>query len=168
MIGERKMRIQFEYLREYESLLKTTQLQRDYQEFLKFFKQLRVYLEQELPAYAFLGGVMENGMDYSYFQFTGDALRKQGLKIVIAYVHGACSLEIWLSGVNRKTQAAVFERLQKSGTDYEQTPDPNRFDYILKAKILPARGFSGGDELFDELRDSTLRFIEDVSRLCAN
>jgi len=162
------MSIRFDYVLEYESLLKTTNLQRDYQEFLKFFKQLRVYLEQELPEYAFLGGIMENGMDYSYFQFTGGALREQGLKIVIAYVHKTSSLEVWLSGVNRKTQATVFARLQTTGTDYEQTPDPNRFDYILKAKILPARGFSGGDDVFGDIRGNVLRFLEDVSWLCAN
>lgn len=162
------MEIHFEYIQEYESLLKTTHLQRDYQEFVKFFKQLRVSLEQEIPSCSFLGGIMENGMDYSYFQFTSDALREQGLKIVIAYVHTTCSLEVWLSGVNRKTQASVFARLQKAGTDYEQTPDPNRFDYILKEKILPTRGFSGGDELFAELHANVARFLANVTRLCAN
>lgn len=160
------MSIQFAYLREYETLLQTTPLQRDYQEFLKFFRLLRADLERALPACSFSGGVLENGMDYAYFQFTCDALRKQGLKLVVAYVHAACSLEVWLSGVNRKTQAEVFARLQKTGTDYEQTPDPNRFDYILKAKLLPARGFSGGDELFDEIRGNVLRFLENATRLC--
>lgn len=162
------MEIHFEYIQEYESLLKTTHLQRDYQEFVKFFKQLRVSLEQEMPSCSFLGGIMENGMDYSYFQFTSDALREQGLKIVIAYVHTTCSLEVWLSGVNRKTQASVFARLQKTGTDYEQTPDPNRFDYILKEKILPTRGFSGGDELISELHANVARFLANVTHLCAN
>ena len=161
------MDIRLEYIQEYETLLKTTHLQRDYQEFLAFFKYLRVYLERELPDYSFAGGIVENGMDYSYFQFTGDGLREQGLKIVIAFVHKTCALEVWLSGVNRKTQAAVFELLQKTGTEHEQTPDPNRFDYILKSKILPARGFAGGDELFCDIRDNALRFIEDVTRLCA-
>ena len=162
------MEIRFEYIQEYESLLKTTHLQRDYQEFVKFFKQLRVSLEQALPDCSFLGVIMENGMDYSYFQFTNDALREQGLKIVIAYVHTTCSLEVWLSGVNRKTQASVFARLQKTGTNYEQTPDPNRFDYILKTKILPARGFSGGDDVFCDIRANVSRFLEDVSWLCAD
>ncbi|MCE5189885.1 MAG: hypothetical protein LLF75_12005 [Eubacteriales bacterium] len=161
------MEIHFEYLREYESLLQSTPLQRDYQEFLRFFKYLRADLEQAFPSCAFLGGAVENGMDYSYFQFTDDALRTHGLKIVIAYVHKACSLEIWLSGVNRKTQADVFSRLQKTGTDYEQTPDPNRFDYILKAKLLPEGGFSGGDSLFGEIRVNVRRFLEDVTVLCA-
>ena len=161
------MSICFDFIREYESLLKTTPLQRDYQEFLKFFKQLRVYLEQELPGVTFLGVPVENGMDYAYFQFTSEALREQGLKIVIAYVHTTCSLEVWLSGVNRKTQASVFARLQKTGADYEQTPDPNRYDYILKEKILPASGFSGGDELFAEIGETVARFVENVTRLCA-
>ena len=161
------MDIRLEYIQEYETLLKTTHLQRDYQEFLAFFKYLRVYLERELPDYSFMGAIVENGMDYSYFQFTDDGLREQGLKIVIAFVHKTCALEVWLSGVNRKTQVSVFARLQKTGTDYEQTPDPNRFDYILKASILPARGFSGGDELFTEIRDNARRFIANVTRLCA-
>lgn len=162
------MEIRFDYLLEYETFLKTTSLQRDYQEFLKFFKYLRVYLEQNLPASLFMGGITENGMDYAYFQFTNEALRTQGLKIVIAYVHNTTSLEAWLSGVNRKTQAEVFARLQKTGTDYEQTPDPNRFDYILKTGILPAPGFSGGDAIYSDILENVARFFENVTQLSAN
>ncbi len=71
----------------YKKLIQTTELERSYQEFLRLFRFLRVELEKELPDYRFQGNIVENGMDYSYFQFTNDTLKKKGLKIAVTSIH---------------------------------------------------------------------------------
>jgi hypothetical protein len=159
------MDIRFDYIREYAAILRTSPLQRDYREFVKFFRRLRVYLEKELPQFRFTGGITENGMDYAYFQFTDAAWKREGLKFVVAFVHGSFSLEVWLSGMNRETQARLHRQLQKSGSPYELSPDPNRFDYIVKEVVLTEGDFSGGDELFGRIRERVLRFADGAKRL---
>ena len=64
------MIINKKYINDYKELIRTTNLQKGYQEFIKFFRYLRSYLEKEFSGYAFSGSIVENAMDYSYFQFT--------------------------------------------------------------------------------------------------
>ena len=59
-----------ELLASYRALLQHTDLQKAYQEFVRLFRYLRVQLEKQLPGYTFQGGIVENAMDYAYFQFT--------------------------------------------------------------------------------------------------
>ena len=80
------------------------------------FRFLRVRLEQEMPAYTFQGGIVENAMDYSYFQCASPALKGLGLKLAVVFVHRPFRLEVWLSGRNRACQQQWHKRLQAGGT----------------------------------------------------
>lgn len=86
--------INIEYISEYKEIIKNTNLQKGYQEFIKVFKYLRVNLEKEMPDFKFTGNIVENNMDYSYFQFTNNQLKEKGLKIVFTFVHKTFTYEI--------------------------------------------------------------------------
>ncbi len=124
-----------ELLASYRALLQHTDLQKAYQEFVRLFRYLRVQLEKQLPGYTFQGGIVENAMDYAYFQFTDPRLRAAGLKIVIVFVHRDFQLEVWLSGVNRKAQCAWAEKLGAGAPPFLPSQDPARTDYILRAPV---------------------------------
>lgn len=113
-----------ELLASYRALLQHTDLQKAYQEFVRLFRYLRVQLEKQLPGYTFQGGIVENAMDYAYFQFTDPRLRAAGLKIVIVFVHRDFQLEVWLSGVNRKAQCAWAEKLGAGAPPFLPFPGP--------------------------------------------
>lgn len=85
--------------------------------------------------YTFQGGIVENAMDYAYFQFADPRLRAAGLKIVIVFVHRDFQLEVWLSGVNRKAQCAWAEKLGAGAPPFLPSQDPARTDYILRAPV---------------------------------
>ena len=159
------MKIPFDEIREYAQILRSTNLQRDYQAFLSFFRQLRAHLEQEFPAFQFSGAIAENGMDYAYFAFTNASWKREGLKFVVAFVHRTFTLELWLSGANRETQARWHRQWQKTGAAYELSPDPNRFDYILREVVFTEEDFSVGDAAFAEIDARIRRFLDGVSRL---
>ena len=96
-------------LETYRTLLQTTDLQRAYQEFIRLFRFLRNELERQLPDFHFQGSIAENAMDYAYFSFTNPDLKEKGLKLVVAFVHRNFQLEVWLSGINRKSQCRWAE-----------------------------------------------------------
>ena len=75
------------YIEEYKKIIQTTNLQKGYQEIIKFFRYLRNYLQKEMNDFYFTGNIVENNMDYSYFQFTNENLKKKGLKIVFVFLH---------------------------------------------------------------------------------
>lgn len=129
-------------LETYRSLLRDTELQRAYQEFVRFFRWLRGSLEQQLPEFRFQSGIAENAMDYAYFSFTSPELREKGLKLVVAFVHKEFQLEVWLSGVNRQAQCRWADRLPGCEAPMEKTADPAHLDYLVRLPVTadPADG----------------------------
>lgn len=118
----------------YKTLLQTTNLQQAYQEFIRFFRYLRIELEKQLPDCKFQGGIVENAMDYAYFSFTNELWKAHGLKIVVAFVHNTFQLEVWISGYNRKAQCHWAERLPAS-FPFITSADPAHTDYIVRVPV---------------------------------
>jgi len=149
-------------IHEFERLIKTTKLQQGYQEFVSFFRQLRTYLQKELPKFVFTGNIVENNMDYAYFQFTNEVLKAQGLKIVIAFVYADFTHQIWLSGINREIQRKHYEILKATGHPYTLTDNPNKTDYILRTDLIAECNFGNLQESFQTIRANTLAFIKKI------
>lgn len=119
----------------YRKLLQNTNLQKAYQEWFRWFRFLRNELEKRMPDYKFQTAVAENGMEYAYFQFTSISLKENGLKMVVVFLHEQFSLELWLSGINRKTQVIWREKLSSEAISFSRTTDPMHTDYILRAPV---------------------------------
>jgi hypothetical protein len=143
----------------YKKLIQTTELERSYQEFLRLFRFLWVELEKELGDYRFQGNIIENGMDYSYFQFTNDRLKKKGLKIAVTFVHRNFQFEVWLSGFNRKIQCNYYELLKDTRQPFSLTEDPKRSDYILRIPLDQNLDLSDGKRVLSEIKDASLRLL---------
>lgn len=153
-------KINTNYLIEYKRLMQTTDLQKSYQEFIRFFKELRAYLAGNLPSYKFTGNIIENGMDYSYFQFTDPELSSSGLKIVIAFVHKDCVCEVWLSGVNRDVQSKYHKLLSQKGVPLEFSADPERVDYIVKQNLINDLSEAGSEKILAEVKTTVAKFAD--------
>lgn len=157
-----EMKINSEYIDEYKKLIQTTNLQQGYQEFVKFFRYLRTFLQKELPEYTFTNNIVENNMDYSYFQFTSEGLKSRGLKIVIAFVHAEFTYQIWLSGMNREVQRDHYEFIKENGNPYTLTENPNKTDYILRAQLVDECNYNEIEELLLAIKTNTLEFIKNI------
>ncbi len=115
--------------------------------------------------YKFTGNIVENGMDYSYFQFTDTELQNKGLKIVIAFVHKEFAYEMWLSGMNRKVQCKFHTLLSNKKCKYELSNDPNRVDYIIKDKLVEDINYEMYDRIVQDIQTNVYEFIKDVKSL---
>lgn len=155
-------------LGEYKRLIQTTGLQKGYQEFVSLFRAMRTFMENEMPAFRFTGNIVENNMDYSYFQFTDDALKADGLKIVIAFVHRDFEFQIWLSGVNRKTQCEWHALLSKTDHPYMLSDNPGGTDYILRAALAPDWDFEDPSRLYHTAKTNAVAFYEQVNLMREN
>lgn len=162
------MKFNRNYLATYEKLLKTTDLQKGYQEFIKLFRYLRVGLEKDLSfysLYSFYGNIVENEMDYSYFQFTNEELKAKGLKIIIAFIHSTFTFEIWLSGYNRKYQRDYYERLKNRELKYDLNQNPSKVDYIIRYPMNEISDLSDGDTLLHTMETNIIYFLEDLKTI---
>jgi hypothetical protein len=156
------MKINKDYIEEYENIVKTTQLQRGYQEFLKFFNYLRIFLKKKFVNYKFTSSIVENKMDYSYFQMTSREYKLKGLKFVIAFIHKDSKYQIWLSGYNRSVQNKYFEKLKFKDLKYNLTNNPNKTDYILKHDLVV--DYNNLEKLLIVIEEQVTNFINETNK----
>lgn len=140
------------YLSEYKKLIETTDLQKGYQEFIKLFRFLRTELKKALPEYDFSGHIVENNMDFAYFQLSDDELIASGLKIQVVFIHKDFRFEVWVSGYNRKIQCAYYEKLKSQTIPYALNNNPNRVDYIIKTPLNENLDLSDGFGVLEEIK----------------
>lgn len=127
---------------EYKNLMKTTSIQAAYQQVLAILKYIYITLQKEMKDYNFHPRIVENKMDFSYFQITNQKLKDKGLKIQIVFIHSTCHFEIWMSGYNRKIQSKYNNLISLNQCPFITCENPYRNDFI--AKIV-----------FDETEDPT-------------
>lgn len=159
------MKINPTYINDYKTIVQTTNLQKGYQETMKFFRGLRVYLASSISGYKFTGNVVENNMDYSYFQFSNEQLQAKGLKFVVTFSHNIFEYQIWLSGMNRKIQISYHKALSNVTQPYILSPDPNRFDYILKEAILKEIDYVDCEKIYSEAKDNIITFVKNINQI---
>lgn len=144
----------------YRELLQTTNLQKAYQEWFRWFRFLRNELERQMPDCKFQAVVAENGMEYAYFQFTSIPLKEKGLKVAVVFLHERFSLEVWLSGINRKKQVIWEGKLRSASTSFSHTVDPLHTDYILRAPV-PV-DWADGDAVVAALKEKVECLLDEV------
>jgi hypothetical protein len=157
------MNINGNYINDYKNAIQNTNLQVGYQEFIKFFRYLRTYLEKEMKEYIFTSNIVENGMDYSYFQFTNAKMKSKGLKIVIVFVHKEFNYQVWLSGINRGIQIKYYEVLKKTKNQYTLTSNPDKTDYILKTNIINEFNYDQLELLLKKTKYDIFEFIDNIN-----
>lgn len=121
--------------KEYKALLNTTPIQECYQQVIKLLKFISSRLEEEMTEYHFMKRLVENQMDFSYFQLTNENLKHKGLKLQVIFLHRTCQFEVWLSGYNRNIQKNYYEKLQDNDFPFTSCRNPLKNDYILKKNI---------------------------------
>ena len=136
----------------YKELLLTTKLQQGYQEFIKLFRYLRVELEKDLHEFSFSGSIVENRMDFAYFQLLSDELKEIGLKVQVVFAHKEFQFEVWVSGYNRKIQCDYYNYLKNTNIEYTINDNPNRVDYIIKSPLAKDIDISDGNLVIESLK----------------
>ena len=143
----------------YKELLSTTELQTSYQEFINLFRYLRIELEKELDDFSFSNNIVENRMDFAYFQLFSDELKAKGLKAQIIFVHKEFQFEVWISGYNRKIQRDYYNYFKNQNIKYIINGDPDRVDYIIKSPLPKDIDISNGELLIDLLKSEVSEMV---------
>lgn len=138
---------------EYKYLLETTNIQECYQHMMKFINYLYLKLKNELNIYSFSSKVIENKMNFSYFQLTNQKLKELGLKIQVIFVHETCCFEVWLSGYNRKIQNEYYKIINTIDLPFQLCMNPNQDDYIVKLLINENLTVANIEKVIFEIKD---------------
>lgn len=142
-----------ELLVQYQKFLRETNIRECYQEVINMIKALRASLANEMPEFIFTGKIVENQMDFSYFQATTQELKGQGLKIQVVFIHKLCRLEVWVSGYNRNIQCLYHEKLRSLKCPYEMCENPEKMDYIVRVPVQKSIGEDDYGTILNEIKE---------------
>lgn len=120
-----------------------------------------------MPEYTFMGRVVENQMDFSYFQATRESLKETGLKVQIVFIHNTCEFEVWISGYNRKIQCRYYKMLYNSACPFEVCSDPEKNDFILKATVEKGITTDTPEAIIAEIKGKIIELEAYIQKLTA-
>lgn len=144
----------------YKRLMETTNIQECYQHILKFIKYISSRLEKDMITYNFMNRVVENRMDFAYFQITDKMFKELGLKIQVVFIYKTCMFEVWVSGYNRKIQENYYNKIHKLECPFEMCIDPNKNDYIVKLPIKSNIVIDDAEKIISEIKYSINKLEE--------
>ena len=134
-----------------------------YRGLMQYLMRLRTYFADHYPDYTVSGSLYFGYMDMSYFSVSPAALKKRGLKAAIVFLHETCSFEIWLSGVNRKTQGEFYELFSLYEWHYGTICVPGKgVDAIVSAPLVSETDFDDLDALTSKIDHRTNAFLDAV------
>ncbi|MEP0265597.1 hypothetical protein [Dokdonia sp.] len=85
-----------------------------YNQLVKFVMKLRVDFIKSLSEKYSFTGILHGYMDYTYFYYSNDFLKKKKLKLGLILNHSEMRFEIWLLGNTMSIQKRYWDLLRES------------------------------------------------------
>jgi hypothetical protein len=157
------------YINEYRKQLKKGAIKEAYKGLMEYFADLRLYLKNKYPDYFLSSSIHEGQMDYTYFYFFPKSLKNQKLKIVILFIHGTFTFEVWLAGYNKNVQAIYWKLFKENDWNkYHIASTARDVDSIIDFVLVENPDFSDLDTLTSQIERGTLKFIGDIETFLSN
>ena len=156
------------YMNEYRKQMKKGDIKKAYRGLMVYIMELRLHLKRHYPDYFVSGSIYYGYMDMTYFSFTPQALKRQGLKIAIVFIHDTCKFDVWLDGYNKQVQKKYWKLVKESGWNEYRIPSTTKsVDSIIENTLIENPDFNDLDALTRQIERSTLKFIENVEGFLA-
>lgn len=158
-----------DYVDLYKKQLEKGDIQEAYTALVKYVTKLGSILSKNLSDSYTFGNLFQGYMDYTYFYYSNDFLKKRKLRFGLVLNHQKMRFEIWLLGQNLKIQDAYWLHFKNTKWNENKTirpqysilettlienPDFNNLEALTKQieKVLVAVS----EEVIDEIRKSKL------------
>ncbi len=153
------------HIQEYQLQLSKGHIQIAYKGIMTFMSSLKSHLEKTYPNYV-TSSLYYGYLDMSYFAFSPPGLKIKKLKIAIVYLHEFGRFEAWLSGNNRKIQAAYIARLsQKNFDEFTLSQVGPGVDSIIEIILVEKPNFDRREDLISQIEWKAIGFINDMTAL---
>ena len=129
----------------YKKQLELGEIQVAYSFLLKYVMHLKAHCEKNFPKNYSFGNVSPGYMDFTYFPFFDDFLRKEKLRFGIVLNHTEMRFELWLMGQNAETQAKYWNLLKTSPWNLERISMPKYS--VLEVILIDNPNFDDLDSL---------------------
>jgi hypothetical protein len=154
------------YVDSYVEQLKKGDIQKAYTALVKYVTRLGTVLSRNLSESYSFGSLFQGYMDYTYFYYSNDFLKKRKLKLGLVLNHAKMQFEIWLLGQTIPIQEKYWQFFKATIWNEDRTTKPQYA--ILEAVLIENPDFSDLDSLTLQIEERLIvisnEIIDDIKR----
>lgn len=144
----------------YKKQLIKGDIQEAYIGLVKYITKLRTTLSKNLSDSYSFGSLFQGYMDYTYFYYTNDFLKKKKLKMGLVLNHSKMQFEVWLLGQNIPIQEKYWEYFKSTKWNKNRTTRPQYS--ILEAELIVNPDFNDLENLSKQIEDKLVLVTDEI------
>lgn len=140
-----------DYVNAYKEQLKKGDIRHAYDGLVKYVMRLRTNLSKNLSDSYSFGNLFQGYMDYTYFYYSNDFLKKRKLKLALVLNHANMQFEIWLLGQTAPIQDKYWQSFKTTKWNKDRATKPKYS--ILETVLNENPNFNDLDLLSQQIED---------------
>ena len=140
-----------DYVNAYKEELKKGDIQQAYNRLVKYVMRLRTILSKNLSDSYSFGNIFQGYMDYTYFYYSNNFLKKRKLKLGLVLNHTNMRFEIWLLGQTAAIQDKYWQSFKTTKWNKDRATKPKYS--ILETVLIENPNFNDLDLLSQQIED---------------
>ena len=156
------------YISIYKEQLEKGEIQKAYTGLIKYVMKLRAVFANKLSDKFSFGNILQGYMDYTYFYFSNEQLKKKKLKFGLVLNHQEMRFEIWLLGNTISVQRIYWELLKATELNKNKKEMPQYS--VLETILVRNPDFNNLDLLAQQIEnamiyesDEIINYIEKIN-----
>lgn len=154
------------YIDIYKEQLYKGDIQKAYVGLVKYVTKLGSTLAKNLSESYSFGSLFQGYMDYTYFYYSNDFLKKRKLKMGLVLNHNKMQFEVWLLGQTIPIQEEYWQYFKNTKWNKNRTTRPQYS--ILETILIENPNFNDLEKLSREIEDKLVlvsaEIIEDIKK----
>jgi len=148
------------YVDKYKEQLKKGDIQEAYVGLVKYVTRLGTTLSKNLSEHYSFGSLFQGYMDYTYFYYTNDFLKKRKLKMGLVLNHSKMQFEIWLLGHTIPIQEKYWEYFKFTKWNKNRTTRPQYS--ILETTLIENPDFNDLEKLSRQIEEKIVLVTDEI------
>ncbi|WP_193434724.1 DUF7000 family protein [Confluentibacter citreus] len=148
------------YVDIYKEQLKKGDIQEAYTALVKYVTRLGTTLSKNLSESYSFGSLFQGYMDYTYFYYSNDFLKKRKLKMGLVLNHSKMQFEVWLLGQTIPIQEKYWHYFKTTKWNEHRTTKPQYA--ILETVLIENPNFNDLDVLSKQIEDNLVLVTQDI------
>lgn len=148
------------FIDKYKEQLDKGDIQEAYVGLVKYVTRLGANLSKSLGDTYSFGSLFQGYMDYTYFYYSNDFLKKRKLKMGLVLNHTKMQFEIWLLGQTIPIQEKYWEYFKLTKWNKNRTTRPQYS--ILETVLIGNPNFNDLEKLTKEIENKLISISDEI------
>lgn len=144
----------------YQKHLKRGDIQEAYTGLVKYVMKVRSILSKNLADKFSFVTLFQGYMDYTYFYYANDFLKRRKLRLGLVLNHSKMRFEIWLLGQNLETQEKYWQFFKNTKWNKNRTVRPQYS--ILETVLVENPNFNNLDALSQQIEKTLITISDEI------